>query len=780
MAPHLRLVSLIVLLAASAMAAAAPGQGKPAAKGDPAVPAGHSLHGEAFNEGPRQRAYLMGGTGHVHIAVTTRSADAQAFFDQGVGQLHGFWYFEAERSFRQVAALDPDCAMAYWGMAMANVNNTDRARGFIRKAVERKPKVSRREQLWIDAYAAYWTGGGNPQFRRPELVHRLEDISYEFPKELEAKAFLAFQIYDNSHAGLALVSRQAVAALIEQVLAAEPMHPAHHFMIHLWDEAKPIRALESAARCGQGSPNVAHMWHMPGHIYSDLHRYADAAWQQEASARVDHRHMMQDHYLPDQIHNYAHNNQWLIQDLEYIGRAHDAVALAKNMIELPRHPRYNTLGWGSSAEGRRRLIETLTKYELWDELISLSKTMYLEPLDGPEEQLKRLRLLGVAYFSKGDVPNGRQQIQGLESMVQRIKVDEKAAGDRAEAEARKQKQPAARVAQLRAAAVRPFANKARPVEAVLTELRGYAFLAQGNAAKAAPCFEHANDMTTERRARLWLELGQPDKACQLAREAVAGADQQVQPLANYIDILYRSGKLAEAKEQFARLRPLSAQVDLDVPVMRRLAPVAKALGLPADWRAPKVTPSDVGRRPDLKDLGPLRWQPMPAADWSLPDEHGKRVSLKDYRGRPVIVIFFLGTGCPHCIEQLNAFQPMVREFAAAGITLVAVSTDSVQGLRATFEKTRWPAELALVSDHELKTFRAYRAFDDFEQRPLHGTFLIDADGLVRWQDISYEPFKETRFLLDESKRLLGLPRSAGGERSVRADARAQKVAARRQ
>ena len=97
------------------------------------------------------------------------------------------------------------------------------------------------------------------------------------------------------------------------------------------------------------------------------------------------------------------------------------------------------------------------------------------------------------------------------------------------------------------------------------------------------------------------------------------------------------------------------------------------LVLPADWRVAKVTPADVGRRPNLDDLGPIHWQPSPAPDWSLPDEHGKRVSLRDYRGRPVIVIFFLGTGCPHCIEQLNAFGPTVPDFAAAGITLVAVS-----------------------------------------------------------------------------------------------------------
>ena len=57
------------------------------------------------------------------------------------------------------------------------------------------------------------------------------------------------------------------------------------------------------------------MWHMPGHIFSDLHRYADAAWQQEASARTDHAYMIRDGVLPDQIYNYAHNNEWLIRDL---------------------------------------------------------------------------------------------------------------------------------------------------------------------------------------------------------------------------------------------------------------------------------------------------------------------------------------------------------------------------------------------------------------------------------------------------------------------------------
>ena len=56
----------------------------------------------------------------------------------------------------------------------------------------------------------------------------------------------------------------------------------------------------------------------------------------------------------------------------------------------------------------------------------------------------------------------------------------------------------------------------------------------------------------------------------------------------------------------------------------------------------------------------------------------------------------------------------------------------------------------------MEHFKRYRAYDDFEDMPLHGTFLVDGDGRVRWQDVSYEPFMEWEFLLEESQRLLGL------------------------
>ncbi|HEV3006815.1 MAG TPA: hypothetical protein VGX78_20260, partial [Pirellulales bacterium] len=145
-------VSILLALVSSAPAALfAADPAQPA--GSPAPAAGHSIHGEVFNEGPRQRAYLMGTTSNVSLSVTTRSAEAQQFVNQGLGQLHGFWYFEAERSFRQAAALDPDCAMAYWGMAMANRLNEGRGKKFCDEAVKRKAGASPGEIRWIDALA---------------------------------------------------------------------------------------------------------------------------------------------------------------------------------------------------------------------------------------------------------------------------------------------------------------------------------------------------------------------------------------------------------------------------------------------------------------------------------------------------------------------------------------------------------------------------------------------------------------------------------------------------
>ena len=159
------------------------------------------------------------------------------------------------------------------------------------------------------------------------------------------------------------------------------MHPgAHHYRIHLWDGVKPIRAEKSAALFAKTAPGIAHAWHMPGHTYTGLKRYADAAYQQEGSARVDHAYMIRDRVMPFEIHNYAHNNQWLCTSLSHIGRVRDAIAVARNLVEQPRDPQKNGPNDGGSPQrsGRLRWSEILARYELWDDLIEATTSGALD------------------------------------------------------------------------------------------------------------------------------------------------------------------------------------------------------------------------------------------------------------------------------------------------------------------------------------------------------------------------------------------------------------------
>ena len=744
------------------------------ALGTNSIAPGHSLHGEAFDEGPRQAPTLMEGTGKVQLKITTTQPRAQSFFNQGIGQLHGFWYFEAERSFRQVAFLDTNCAMAYWGMAMANVNNTNRSAELIKRAAQLKTNASPREVLWIEAYHKYFTASKDKDVdRRKDLVLALENIIQKDPKEVEAKTFLAFQLWENEGKGVPLSSRQSVDALAREVLAVEPMHPIHHARIHLWNYKKDERALSSAARCGQSAPAIAHMWHMPGHTFSQLKRYDDAAWQQEASARTDHAYMMATRILPDQIHNFAHNNQWLCTDWLYCGRVREAIDLAKNMVELPRHPKYNTLNRkedntsydknnGSSMLGRNRLLDAFLAYELWPQMLELAETFYLEPTELPEEQARRLYALTLGRLAMNDTNAAQLLMTDLDHCWKQLKQERFEAAEKAEATARKEKQD---TSEAMVKAMKGFNSRLEKVENYRHELEIWMLTAQNKTSEAIKLLEAEKDLPKEQRARLWHQLGDTTNCVKVLKEVLKSTNQ-APALALTAYLAWECRERSLATNAFKQLRTISERFDLHTPIFARLAPLAQEMGLPKDWRKKAARKSDVGRRPPLDSLGPVRWEPYDAPAWTLTDGADKKVRSSDYKGRPLLMVFYLGHGCTHCIEQLNLLSPAAKDFEALGISIVALSTDSTDALSRTKEKREGGYPFVILSDESLKTFQAYRAYDDFEQAPLHGTFLIDATGKVRWQDISFEPFKEMKFLVGESKRLLGLSslQVAGGRR----------------
>lgn len=735
----------------------------------PAAPLpGHSMHGEAFDEGPRQRAYLMGNTGQVHFPVSTKIPAAQQFFDQAIGQLHGFWYYESERSFRQVALLDPGCAMAYWGLAMSNINNEKRAKEFIKQAVSRKATASPREQAWIDALANFYAGEDNAEARR-KYIRALETLVQDQPQDVEAKAFLIFHIWKNSsfkdssgNKPLPLSSHQALDALLDQVFQLAPMHPAHHYRIHLWDDEKPARALGSASLNGQASPGIAHMWHMPGHTYSKLHRYADAVWQQEASARVDHAHMLRDRVLPGQIHNYAHNNEWLIRNLIFLGHARRAVELAQNMLDIPRHPKNNspTEGGTAASYGRERLRQTLVQFEMWPEITARENTDPFQPLpDNPQDEIQRLRALALASLYQTRPEDAQRHLASLEQFLAKKRSDRYAAADAAESKARADKKTDEQIAKAMADALLEKSKLLTDIENTLTELRGHNLLAAGKLPEALAEFNKLKDAPNVRKdalARALSTAGDHEQAVALARKAVESGANELLPQATLVEVLHRAGKQPESTAEFEKLRPLAGTADLDLPIFTRLKPLAEQLKLPADWRTPPTPSTDVGLRPDLDSLGPFRWQPGPAPAWSLPASTGETLTLEQFRGKPVILIFYLGSGCLHCVEQLQKFAARSSEFSSAGLNVIAVSSESLESLKtsvANFDKQK-PIPFPLLADPSLDLFKTYRAHDDFENQPLHATFLIDPAGLIRWQDISFEPFSDPDFLLKESARLL--------------------------
>jgi peroxiredoxin/tetratricopeptide (TPR) repeat protein len=757
------------------------------ADGDP--PAGHSGHGVAFNEGPRQKAYIMAGCGDVHFAVTTDQELTQKFFDQGVGQLHGFWHFEAERSFRQAAKIDPNCAMAYWGMAMANVDNPTRAAGFIEAAVRRRDRGSHREQLWIQSLADYYevtaasakagpkiasadkTGAATAAKKRKfkaskkdrsvDLAESYEQIVEEFPDDIEALAFLVNRVWLNRRARISTKNYDRMESLLKKIFEVNPRHPAHHYRIHLWDRKDAKRALISAAVSGQVSPAIAHQWHMSGHIFAKLNRHEDAVWQQSASARVDHAHMMRDRVMPYQIGNFGHNNEWLCRSLAHVGRARDALALAKNMIELPRHPEKNKLSKRSSIAGygRTKLLETCRKFLWLDELRELDDAGYFDGDSGAAVSL------AAAYYSMGDIERGKTQHARAKKVVSsksptpgsrsarrggssRVRGNGAPktgdGGDRGDRGARRGRRRG-----------RSGSSRARRG---LKDLDGLLALAEGRLDDARKSLERSS-MSKIYLADTQLALGETKAARKLIDAEAKRYPNRAEIMARQVRIHAEDGAQKSARKIFDELRTIAGHGDIDLPLFTRLGALAKSFDYPEDWRTPAAPRADSGVRPNVDELGPFRWRPSRALDWELPTSDGTTIRLSEtYKGKPVLVVFYLGFGCLHCVEQLQAFHPMADRFRKAGIEIVAIGSDAAAGMKKSLDDLGPEDRFAfpLVADPELKVFKEWRAFDDFENMTLHGTFLVDGEGMVRWQDISYEPFNEPEWLLKECQRLLKL------------------------
>ena len=200
------------------------------------------------------------------------------------------------------------------------------------------------------------------------------------------------------------------------------------------------------------------------------------------------------------------------------------------------------------------------------------------------------------------------------------------------------------------------------------------------------------------------------------------------------------------------------RVDLPVSAGDRIAQLGYEYDVYAKPPAGKAPKALATQETAPKSNGDAKTLPRPQApDWKLVDAAGKSVSLSQYKGRSVVVIFYRGYGCIQCMEQLNNFAEKAKEFSRLGIDLVAISTDGPDKLNKSLVpyKDKGGFPFPLLSDAKLDAFKAYRLLD-FDDKPLHGTFLIDPEGRIRWRDISDEPFDNPAFLLKEGRDLLGV------------------------
>jgi peroxiredoxin len=126
----------------------------------------------------------------------------------------------------------------------------------------------------------------------------------------------------------------------------------------------------------------------------------------------------------------------------------------------------------------------------------------------------------------------------------------------------------------------------------------------------------------------------------------------------------------------------------------------------------------------------------PAPDLTLPDTHGTPMHLADLRGETVLVVFFPFAFSGTCTSELRELRDNIEDFEAAGVRLLAVSTDPVFSLKAWQEAEGFGFDLLSDFWPHGAVARAYGVLDEESGHPRRGSFLVDADGIVRWSLVS--------------------------------------------
>ncbi|MBO9375445.1 hypothetical protein GG804_01565 [Sphingomonas histidinilytica] len=272
--------------------------------------------------------------------VSTRDPQARRYFSQGLLLSYGFNHAGAVRSFREAQRIDPDCAMCWWGEAMAlgpNINAPmdDRDRDAALRAMDRamalRGGASPMERALIEAIARRYSR--DPQADRAALdvayADAMLDAARRFPADDDVAVLAAEAAMDTTPWNYweadkkTPVGRSGDAVrLIEGVLRRNPSQAqAAHLYIHLLEASDPERAEAAADRLAAPLvPSAAHLVHMPGHIYQLRGRHADSIRVNVAAARADEAFIRSagDHGLV-RYGYYPHNIHFIVTSAQMAG-----------------------------------------------------------------------------------------------------------------------------------------------------------------------------------------------------------------------------------------------------------------------------------------------------------------------------------------------------------------------------------------------------------------------------------------------------------------------------
>jgi tetratricopeptide (TPR) repeat protein len=388
---------------------------------------------------PALPAHLMTGQGTVHLAITTSNPKAQQFFDQGLAQLHSFWAMEAERSFLQAAELDPEAPMPWWGVAMISAGDyrprfqieglavaygTDsrstptRAKAAAERALALSAKATDLEKMYIASIVARRIP--SPVDANEGYISGLRAIVAKYPSEVEARLFLSLHLMR----GYELPSHtpregtMEAVGILRTLLKEAPEHPGvHHYVIHAWEGSTFAKdAWPSCEKYAQLVPNIPHALHMPGHIYSQTGKFAEAE-KSFSDAAVNELGYIHADALYGTGH-HGHNVHYLATAYAFDGQYEKAKEAARSLLEFKENPRELAQVDGNFSAHRQgwfALMRAMVLSENWDEMLDGHS---LPVYDRPREQAWRHWAMGVAQASKGNAAAANEEAHQMDAALQ--------------------------------------------------------------------------------------------------------------------------------------------------------------------------------------------------------------------------------------------------------------------------------------------------------------------------------------------------------------------------